>query len=472
MGLKTLTIDFTKFTQEPLVRSNYKTAILGIEIKKQIQKSKNKFVRLKEHLDITSGFAFKSADYKKEGLPLIRIGNVGNDFDENNMVFLPEGYKDNYSRFLLKKNDIIVSLTGDGKLKSDLILENNKYLLNQRVGSLKAKENTNILFFFYLLCYFSFTKKQFYWWSNGKTQLNISPFDFLKIKIPLIPKSKQNQIVSQIKPIEKKIKKLKTQIISPQEVFNKIFAKEFKFDLKEISNIEKIKYFSVSNNITYRNFNLRSSVRWNKIKPIQKVLYKNNPYIEKLSKYILSTRNGWSPNCRETDTKNCVFGVNSISKNGYIKFEDLKFSNENKTNITEYYAKENDLFVSRGNTVDLVALASIIKNLPKETNFIFPDLFIRIELNTKQLNKEYFTFLFNSIIGRYYFKYSAKGKNQTMVKISSDELNNFYLPTPPLILQQKIVNKIKSELNKQEKIKKQIKAKRNKIDEIIKTSIN
>jgi len=96
MPLKTFTIDFAEFSQETLIRSNYKTAIFGIEIQNYIQKSENKFVRLKEYFDIISGFAFKSADYEQEGLPLIRIGDVGNDFDENNMVFLPEDYREDY----------------------------------------------------------------------------------------------------------------------------------------------------------------------------------------------------------------------------------------------------------------------------------------------------------------------------------------------------------------------------------------
>ncbi|MBU1500314.1 restriction endonuclease subunit S, partial [Patescibacteria group bacterium] len=66
-----------------------------------------------------------------------------------------------------------------------------------------------------------------------------------------------------------------------------------------------------------------------------------------------------------------------------------------------------------------------------------------------------------------YFKYSAKGKNQTMVKISSDELNNFYLPVPSLKDQQKIVDEIKAELDKQEEMKQKIESERVKIDEII-----
>ncbi|MBL8676698.1 MAG: restriction endonuclease subunit S, partial [Alphaproteobacteria bacterium] len=226
------------------------------------------------------------------------------------------------------------------------------------------------------------------------------------------------------------------------------------------------------NNIIYHNPNLRSSVRWHKIAPIQKVMYKNNPYIKKLGKYIVSTRNGWSPNCKESDSNLCVFGVNSISADSIIKYTDLKYSNETRNNISDFYVNENDLFISRGNTTDLVALASVAKDLPEDQNFIFPDLFIKIEPNDHFLNKEYLAFIFNSIIGRLYFKYSAKGKNQTMVKVSSDELTNFYLPIPPIKTQIKIVDEIKAELDKQSGVKNQIEHKKSKIKEIIEKAIS
>jgi type I restriction enzyme S subunit len=109
--------------------------------------------------------------------------------------------------------------------------------------------------------------------------------------------------------------------------------------------------------------------------------------------------------------------------------------------------------------------------LPEEIDFVFPDLFIRIELDSNNLDKEYLAHLFNSIIGRFYFKYATKGKNQTMVKVSSDEINNFYLPVPPLKLQRKIVDEIKTELDKQESIKKEIESERNKIEAIIEKAI-
>ena len=58
-----------------------------------------------------------------------------------------------------------------------------------------------------------------------------------------------------------------------------------------------------------------------------------------------------------------------------------------------------------------------------------------------------------------------------MVKVSSDELNGFFLPIPTLDLQKKIVAEIKSELDIQEQIKIDMEIEINKIDEIIESTI-
>lgn len=163
-------------------------------------------------------------------------------------------------------------------------------------------------------------------------------------------------------------------------------------------------------------------------------------------------------------------GIDCI-KNGQINFDNLKYTSEAKNNVKDFYVKQNDFFVSRGNTIDLVALAGTVEQ-ELEQDVIYSDLMIKVEFNEIYINKKYIAYLFNSSIGRLYFKYSAKGKNQTMVKISSKELLDFYLPIPDIKLQNKIVKEIEKEFKEQEKIKLQIEQERNKIDEIIENAIN
>jgi type I restriction enzyme S subunit len=475
MGLKTFIIDFSEFSQETLVRSNFKTAIFGIEIQNYIQKSENKFVRLKEYFDIISGFAFKSADYEQEGLPLIRIGDVGNDFDENNMVFLPEDYREDYQRFLLKKNDIVVSLTGDGKLKSDLILEDNKYLLNQRVGSLRAKENTNVLFFYYLINYYSLTRKQFYWWSNGKTQLNISPFDFLKIKIPSIPKSKQDQIVIQIEPIEKKIKELKVQITPSQEVINKVFARDFGFDENlfnefgkgmtagtQIAQNKNLRVFETDFEELSRSGIVRFSTRFHN--PPTRKLMNFLDSIETLQvKDILleSIHRGASPKYNP-DGDIPVVKTGHL-KNGYIEISQEEFVDSDFYNSsTRSQVKQGDILIASTGKVSL----GKVDLLEEEQDLVADGHVSIIRIDDEKYSRQFFTYFFRSILGYFQIERDFTGATN-QIELYADEISNFQIPNIPLSSQQKIVDEIKTELDKQEAIKSKIESERNKIDEII-----
>ncbi|HPX59548.1 MAG TPA: restriction endonuclease subunit S [Bacteroidales bacterium] len=479
MGLKVFTVDFEKFAQESLMRSNYKTAVIGIEIESRIRQLERKFTRLKDYFYIVSGFAFKSADYEQEGIPLIRIGDVGNNFDEKNMVFLPEDYKEEYERFLLKKNDIIVSLTGDGKLKSDLILEDDRYLLNQRVGSLRAKENVNILFYYYLINYYSLTRLQFYWWSNGKTQLNISPFDFLNIKIPLIPKSEQDQIVAKIEPIEKRIKELKDEIKNPQEVINRVFAREFGFDESwllefgkgmtagtQIAENKGLRVFYTDFKELSKSNILRFSTRF------------HNPPTKKLMSFLdgLDTlqvkdillepvHRGASPKYNPDGDVPVV--KTGHLKNGYIEISQEEFVDSDFYNSSvRSQIKNGDILIASTGKISL----GKIDLLEEEQDLVADSHVSIIRIDDKKYSRQFFTYFFRCILGYFQIERDFTGATN-QIELYADEISNFQTPNIPLKAQQKIVDEIKVELDKQEVIKNQIKRERNKTDKIIEKAI-
>jgi type I restriction enzyme S subunit len=473
MGIKAYTVDFATFNSRDSLR---------LWIPFVLPKSKYKYDKLINFISFCeSGSRPKGGIKNEDEGEAISLGaeQIGSDGSLNlsKIPYVSFDFYNNAKKGKVKDVDILIckdgALTGKTCLVDFSEFSSKEVMVNEHVYILRGNEGINQKFLFYLTTTDVFQSQIKDLAYKKKAQPGLNTDHFSLIKIPSIPRTKQDEIIDQIKPFEKEIKKTKNLIRQPQEITDKIFSKEFDFNLEDVASVERVRFFSINiaQTLTLRNAKLRSSVRWAKIVPIQKVLYKNNQYIEKLGKYIISTKNGWSPNCRESDSDYYVFGVNSISKDGYIKFDDLKYSNDNKTNISEYFAQEDGLFVSRGNTVDLVALASVVKNLPRDKDYIFPDLFIRLEIDPDQLDKEYLAHLFNSSVGRLYFKYASKGKNQTMVKISSDELNNFYLPVPPLELQRKIVRDIKKELRKQNELKKKIEKERNKIDEIIEKTI-
>jgi restriction endonuclease S subunit len=59
----------------------------------------------------------------------------------------------------------------------------------------------------------------------------------------------------------------------------------------------------------------------------------------------------------------------------------------------------------------------------------------------------------------------------TIAQLTTPMVEKIKIPVPDKKIQQKIVDEIKAELDKQEEIKKQIEEERNKIDEIIEKAI-
>lgn len=79
----------------------------------------------------------------------------------------------------------------------------------------------------------------------------------------------------------------------------------------------------------------------------------------------------------------------------------------------------------------------------------------------------FLAYIFNSVIGRLYFKYASKGKQQTMVKVSSDTIKKFVIPQISMSEQEEVVNEIQEETDKQIVVKRKIAKLRSDIDKLI-----
>ncbi len=85
---------------------------------------------------IRSGFAFRSSAFVQKGVPLIRISNITiNGVDLAECAMMPADYLIPFEAFSLKKNDLIIAMSGATVGKVALVKETNlPALMNQRVG--------------------------------------------------------------------------------------------------------------------------------------------------------------------------------------------------------------------------------------------------------------------------------------------------------------------------------------------------
>ena len=158
-------------------------------------------VELSAAADFISGYAFKSMDmtampadatYRR----VVKIGNVGRDGQIDIADAQFHSYSEDLARFVLRIGDVVMAMTGATVGKVAVVKEEG-FLLNQRVGVLRAKSTALQSFVFHLLCsaaFYDFCQRT----AGGGAQGNIAPRDILEYQIPLPPLATQQAIVAEI----------------------------------------------------------------------------------------------------------------------------------------------------------------------------------------------------------------------------------------------------------------------------------
>jgi type I restriction enzyme, S subunit len=173
--------------------SSYKPS--GVDWIGEIPESWDK-KRLKYITKSINGYSFKSDDFDREfDIPVIRIGDVGDVIDFDNSVKVKSIFLEDKKDFIIKKDDILIGLTGGTIGKSGRYNYEFPSLLNQRVGLLR---NNNLVLNGLLYHYVKsdiFIRYIFYYCYGGG-QDNISMNDILNMVFPYPPFQEQEQIVN------------------------------------------------------------------------------------------------------------------------------------------------------------------------------------------------------------------------------------------------------------------------------------
>jgi len=93
--------------------------------------------KLGEVCKLKNGFAFKSTDYKNEGIPVIRISDIKNGIVSSQGAVRVKSKYD-YENYKVDNNDILVAMSGATTGKFGIYKSAEKAYQNQRVGKFKS----------------------------------------------------------------------------------------------------------------------------------------------------------------------------------------------------------------------------------------------------------------------------------------------------------------------------------------------
>ena len=160
--------------------------------------------KLGKYIDILSGFAFKSKDFLDKGIPVIKIKNINPPcVTLNDLTYVPYSIAYQNSKYILKKGDILIAMTGShiNQIASVVgrvgrVLYDDMTVLNQRVGKIINidKDNINLDYVYYFLSQYSVKVELAQKAGGAANQANISPSDIKNLWFPCPQINIQNRI--------------------------------------------------------------------------------------------------------------------------------------------------------------------------------------------------------------------------------------------------------------------------------------
>ena len=366
----------------------------------------------------------------------------------------------------VKENEILLSKVRPNLKKYVFINKNNKdYFYTSAFIHLVPKKLNKILYYSFRTIFspnLNAISRQ------GKGYPTLKEDDFLNLKFDkkAIDKlsAKQDQIIAQIEPIEKKIKELKNQIIPAQEIINKVFAREFKFDSEKFEELKKIKNYYLDLSAFANNKDVRQSVKFHREAGIFVIKQLENITDKKIKNYLAESivlGKGVSP--ANYDDNGGYFYISMANiKNWKFESEDARLvSKEYSDNNRNKTVSKEDILIARSGegTIGKVALID-----DEDLQGIFADFTMRIRLAS--YNPLFAYYYFRTDYFQYLVEVNKKGLGNN-TNIFPSQIQEFPMIDISLKDQQKIVDEIKLEIDKQEEMKQKIQAERNKINEII-----
>ncbi|MBU6389533.1 N-6 DNA methylase [Patescibacteria group bacterium] len=158
-------------------------------------------VPLGELGDFVGGYAFKSENMVSisgEGyLPVIKIGNISKTGQITDSRQQYCQYTPDLEKFIVKKGDIVVAMTGATVGKVAQVSDDSRYLLNQRVGMIRAREGVEQGYLLAVLLrddFYQFCQQT----AGGGAQGNISPKQIVNYMVPKLTLDQQKMMARSV----------------------------------------------------------------------------------------------------------------------------------------------------------------------------------------------------------------------------------------------------------------------------------
>ena len=184
-------------------------------------------IKIGDACDILNGYAFKSDEYVNEGIRIIRIANVQKGYIEDDAPAFYPMNSIGVNKYMLKEDDLLMSLTGNVGRVALLQKEMLPAALNQRVACLRLKTDKLIKRYLFHILNSNFFERQCIQASKGVAQKNMSTEWLKDYEIPLYSIEKQLEIIEVLDKTRNVISLRKDELLALDNLIKARFVELF-----------------------------------------------------------------------------------------------------------------------------------------------------------------------------------------------------------------------------------------------------
>ena len=186
--------------------------------------------KLGEVADILPGYAFKSKDFGKNGIPVIKIKDIvppSINMADTERVDVRAYELSKISKYIIRKGDYVVAMTGATIGKIGKQKENALAYLNQRVARIKAKDGICDDFIYYSISSEGFQHFVQNNLDSNSVQENISATSIGRFPLMLPPLDEQKRIAGVLSSLDDKIDLLNRENATLEALAETLFRHYF-----------------------------------------------------------------------------------------------------------------------------------------------------------------------------------------------------------------------------------------------------
>lgn len=366
-----------------------------------------------------NGRAFKPNEWNSNGLPIVRIQNLNDDKATFNF-----SDKRHERRFSVQRGDLLFAWSAS---LGAYIWQGGEAWLNQHIFRVDHHREIDRQFLYHIL---SNVVAELYEKAHGSGMVHVTKKKFEQTQFWLPPFNQQLRIVDKIETlfdeINRGVESLRAAKMGieqyRQSLLKAAFEGRFTADWRA-ENPDKLE----SQNVPLA-YSASNSLPW--------------PSVQAQALLKAPLINGKSVKEKEGGFR--VLRLTAL-KNGQIHFHESKEGDWCEDEAAPFLVKEGDVFISRGNgSKKLVGIGGLVPNEPIQV--AFPDTMIRVRLNAKVVQPEYFVLVWNSWTVRQQIEQAAR-TTAGIYKINQTHIRGFILPLPSLSEQSEIVRILDERLN-------------------------